>query len=460
MTEEVGPRFRGPLRASEVNPRYFTDERGEAIYLTGSHTWANLVDIRRPGDPPFDYQEYLGFLTSHGHNFVRMWTWDHSELAPWTDELLHFDPLPQARTGPGLARDGKPKFDLGRWNQSYFDRLRERVRQAGERGIYVSIMLFEAWCLRNARPGCDPWLTHPFHRDNNVNGVDGDPNDDGRPLVYTLAVPEVVEFQKAYIRQVVDTVNDLDNVLYEIVNETRADEESVAWHLHLVDYVHEYERIKPKQHPVGMTSDGGTTYNPILFASNADWISPSPRPGESYRYDPPPADGRKVIIADTDHIWGTGGTYQWAWKCFLRGLNPIFMDPWWPLPSWSDDSRRAYDRSLLMTRHFADWGPLRATLGHSRRLADRLPLKCMTPQGELASSGYCLADAGSVYLVYTPDDAQVTVDLAAAPGMVSVEWFYPRTAEAVTSAAVQGGRRYTFLSPLGLDAVLLLRTRK
>ncbi|NLT42919.1 MAG: DUF4038 domain-containing protein, partial [Anaerolineae bacterium] len=177
MTEEVGPRFRGPLRASEVNPRYFTDERGEAIYLTGSHTWANLVDIRRPGDPPFDYQEYLDFLTSHGHNFVRMWTWDHSELAPWTDELLHFDPLPQARTGPGLARDGKPKFDLGRWNQSYFDRLRERVRQAGERGIYVSIMLFEAWCLRNARPGCDPWLTHPFHRDNNVNGVDGDPND-------------------------------------------------------------------------------------------------------------------------------------------------------------------------------------------------------------------------------------------------------------------------------------------
>lgn len=67
-------RFCGPLRVSPINPRYFTDDRGQAIYLTGSHTWANLVDIRREGDPPFDYREYLDFMQAHGHNFMRMWT--------------------------------------------------------------------------------------------------------------------------------------------------------------------------------------------------------------------------------------------------------------------------------------------------------------------------------------------------------------------------------------------------
>ncbi|NPV07965.1 MAG: hypothetical protein HPY83_08390 [Anaerolineae bacterium] len=452
--------FHGPLRVSPTNPRYFTDDRGEAIYLTGSHTWANLVDIRREGDPLFDYREYLDFMEAHDHNFMRLWTWDHTEMAPWTEDKLYFDPLPHARTGPGLALDGKPKFDLGRWNQAYFDRLRSRVLQAGERGIYVSIMLFEAWCLRNARPASDPWITHPYNSHNNVNGVDGDPDGDGKPSVYTLDIPEVVEYQKAYIRQVVDTVNDLDHVLYEIINETKDDEPGVAWHSHMVDYVHEYERTKPKQHPVGMTSDGGPRYNPILLASNADWISPSVRPGEDYRYDPPPADGTKVIIADTDHIWGTGGTYQWAWKCFLRGMNPIFMDPWGPLPSWSDDARRAYDRSVLMTRNFPDWGLLRANLGHTRRFARRLPLDSMSPQGELASSGYCLAAPGEVYLVYSPYDAQVWVDLSAAPGPVAVEWFCPRTAEHTTAPAVQGGRRYTFVSPFGLDAVLLLTARR
>ena len=35
----------GPLRANPANPRYFTDGSGKAIYLTGSHTWANLMDL-------------------------------------------------------------------------------------------------------------------------------------------------------------------------------------------------------------------------------------------------------------------------------------------------------------------------------------------------------------------------------------------------------------------------------
>jgi hypothetical protein len=46
----------GPLRVSSVNPRYFSDPAGRVIYLTGSHTWANLQD-QGPQDPPaaFDY---------------------------------------------------------------------------------------------------------------------------------------------------------------------------------------------------------------------------------------------------------------------------------------------------------------------------------------------------------------------------------------------------------------------
>lgn len=33
----------GPLRPHPHNPRYFTDGSGKAIYLTGAHTWNNLV---------------------------------------------------------------------------------------------------------------------------------------------------------------------------------------------------------------------------------------------------------------------------------------------------------------------------------------------------------------------------------------------------------------------------------
>src|SRR5918994_5641412 len=70
----------GPLRVHPTNPRYFTDGTKspggswKAVYLTGSHTWANLID-RGTDDPPpaFDFDGYLDFLRKHNHNFIRLW---------------------------------------------------------------------------------------------------------------------------------------------------------------------------------------------------------------------------------------------------------------------------------------------------------------------------------------------------------------------------------------------------
>jgi hypothetical protein len=57
-------------------------------------------------------------------------------------------PQPWARTGPGEATDGKPTFDLHTFDQAFFDRLRERVVAASDRGIYVGVMFFDGWALR------------------------------------------------------------------------------------------------------------------------------------------------------------------------------------------------------------------------------------------------------------------------------------------------------------------------
>jgi hypothetical protein len=66
----------GPLRANPANPRYFTDGSGKAIYLTGAHTWSNLLD-RGTVSPPtvaFDYNAYINWMVSHNFNFMRLWT--------------------------------------------------------------------------------------------------------------------------------------------------------------------------------------------------------------------------------------------------------------------------------------------------------------------------------------------------------------------------------------------------
>lgn len=440
----------GPLRAHPTNGRYFTDGTGRAIYLTGSHTWNNLVDMGKADAPaPFDFDAYLDFLQEYGHNFIRLWTWDSVTWVTQANRELGKDfvhqvaPLPWVRTGPSNALDGKPKFDLTRFNPEYFDRLRTRVRAAGDRGIYVSVMLFEGWGLRhgNRRSGTpDGWAYrgHPFHPDNNINGITGDLNGDGNVLeIHSLANPAITALQEAYIRKVVDTVNDLDNVLFEVINEGGEKE----WDWWVVQTIQDYERTKPKQHPVGLTAHGGEKTDSML-ASSADWISPGGQDG--YR-DPAPAwDGRKVSLLDTDHIWGVGGNHAWVWRSFLRGHNPIFMDP--------------YDGSVLGNRFDPKFELLRRNMGYTRCYAQRVNLAVMVPRSELASTQFCLADPGKEYLVYLPDGGDVTVDLGAVSGELSVEWFNPRTGKTAEGPRAAGGQKRTLRPPFAGDAVLYLKS--
>jgi hypothetical protein len=448
--------FQGPLRHNPANPRYFTDDTGRAIYLTGSHTWANLQEIKLEGDPDFDYEAFLDMLQSHHHNFMRLWQWGHPEMAPWTEEKVYFSPLPFARTGPGIAQDGHPKFNLDQWNEAYFERLRARVIEAGARGIYVSVMFFEGWCLKWAYPGSDPWLSHPYNLNNNINGVNGDPNGDGKADIFSLETPEVLTYQRKFIRKVVDTLNDLDHVLFEILNEIPNEERALQWHYQMIDYVHVYEKSKPKQHPVGMTAEGGGQDNTLLFASNADWISPGRGPEAEYKYNPPTADGRKVIINDTDHLWGHGGNYHWAWRSLLRGLNPIFMDPWQPIPSGSSTRAGFPGNADLNTRDYPLWEPLRLNLGYTRRFAERMNLVATAPHNNLASTQYCLANPGQEYLVYLPEDRRVMVNLSAASGTLALEWFNPRTGETVLGEPVSGSGVRDLTAPFDPDVILYL----
>jgi hypothetical protein len=434
----------GPLRVHPQNSRYFTDGSDKAVYLTGSHTWNNLMDMGESDPPPkFDYAAYLDFMERHNHNFMRMWTW---ELATWNTQannqkkLHHVAPLVYARTGPGNALDGKPKFDLNKFDPEYFDRLRSRVAAARDRGIYVSIMLFEGWGVQRIAGG---WKGHPYNRDNNLNGIDGDKDGDGNGLeIHELAIPAVTALQEACVRKVIDTVNDLDNVLYEISNENHP--LSTEWQYHIIAYIHKYEKTKPKQHPVGMTFQFKGGQNSALFDSPAEWVSPNPEGG--FRDNPPAWDGRKIVLNDTDHLWGTGGNSPWVWKSFLRGLNPILMDP--------------YDGRVLEGKPESKWDPIRRSMGYTLRFAKRMNLAAMVPHNEIASTSYCLANPGNEYLVYLPTSGTITVDLSAASGALAAEWFDPNKDATIDGGTIEGGARRSFKSPFGRDAVLYLKAKE
>jgi Family of unknown function (DUF6298) len=386
-----------PLTVHPTNRRYFTDGSGKAVYLTGSQTHINLKDWGYTDPPPtFDYTAYLDFLEQHNHNFIRLWTFDQTQWLRFSDSLqvdatVHVTPFPWVRTGPGIAEDGKPKFNLNQFNQAYFERLRQRIIDAGERGIYVSIMLFEGNTPQLATPPSS-LVGSPFNVNNNVNGIDVDQNKDGKALeAYTLSVPEVTAIQAAYVRKVIDTVNDLDNVLYEVCNECPAD--STKWQYHMIDLIKKYQARKPKQHPIGMTSHFGQSLKD-LYESDADWISPA---GLDAPYDfltnPRPADGRKVVMLDSDHITYFDAYPGMVWKWFTRGMNPVFIDLAPPLR----------DKAPLPEQDL-----IRAAMGFTRAYAEKINLVAMTPRGDLTSTTYALVNPGVEYLVYQPESGAFT----------------------------------------------------
>jgi len=437
---------RGPLRILKSNPRYFTDGTGKAIYLAGTHNWNNFQDTGHrstEGDPPpvLDYRWYLDFLDAHHHNFFRLWRW---ESPKWNDDeplgVKHARPHPWLRAGPGMAKDEKPMFDLSKFDPEYFDRMRSRIIAARDRGMYVSVMLFEGWETQFV----NAWTYHPYGAGNNVNGIDADTDRDGKGReYYTLQNnpmgKRVLAFQEAYLRKVVDTVNDLDNVLYEVCNEAGA--YSTAWQYHVIDFVHQYEAGKPKQHPVGMTFQhpGGT--NRELFNSPADWISPNRGDApDSYLENPPANFSGKVIVNDTDHLCGhTCGDALWVWKSFCRGLNLLFMEELPRSPVWHDSARDA--------------------MGQTRRYAERINLAEMAPHDGLASTRYCLAKPGSEYLVFqTGSTGEFRVNLSDAKGEFSVEWFNIQAGVTVPGKAVHGGGMTIFITPFGGPAALYLKS--
>jgi hypothetical protein len=424
----------GPLRVHPTNPRYFTDGTKlpdgspKAVYLTGSHTWNVLQDSDEVESRRFDYDAFLDLLTRHDHNFFRLWTRMGTGGGPPVAS-----PTIYRRTGPGKANDGEPKYDLTRFNEDFFARVRDRVKMARDRGIYVAVMFFAGDNV-DFRGGNENWPLHPYHKDNNINGIDGDPNGDGQGReCYRLDVPGIIALQDAYVKKVVDTVGDLDNVVWEVGNELPG---TLEFAYHITRLVKKHETAhKLNPHPVGISTfaDARPPMGDFLDGPS-DWITPDGSGGD-YQNDPPATDGKKVIISDTDHLWGVGGDADWVWKSFLRGLHPIYMDP-----LDKDETREGARRAM----------------GQTRRFAERMNLAAMTPRGALSSTTYCLASQGKEYLVYQPRDGEFTLELA--EGKLAVEWFDPMDDKVMSADQVAGGARRTFKPPFDGAAVLYLRS--
>ena len=164
----------------------------------------------------FDYVRYLDELQARGMNLTRTFSGVYCEdqksfnipgntLAPAAGKLI----CPWARSDkPGYANGGN-KFDLTKWDDAYFKRLKDFVAQAGKRGVVVELDLFCPFYEDSM------WNISPMNAANNVNGLGTMP----RTEVYTLKHPAMLALHEAVTRKIVAELNGFDNVYFEICNE-------------------------------------------------------------------------------------------------------------------------------------------------------------------------------------------------------------------------------------------------
>ncbi|MBI5527743.1 MAG: hypothetical protein HY897_15540 [Deltaproteobacteria bacterium] len=181
---------------------------GEKIFLRGYGDYQPLTD------PAIDIPALLDGLADRGIDFYRVWAHGYSNVggAPGRDVL------------PFRFSGGK--YDLTRWDATFFDRLRQFCERAKARGMIVELSLFDHWAMYNAQN----FAPNPWNAANNVNGVVV--GETPFPGFYDTGDAALMQLQRGYVEKVVTETKDYGNIFYEIMNEAGgADDAAIAaWH--------------------------------------------------------------------------------------------------------------------------------------------------------------------------------------------------------------------------------------
>jgi hypothetical protein len=296
-----------PLALHPDNPHYFIF-RGKPAVLIGSGEHYGAVLNRE-----FDYMAYLRELRAKGLNHTRLFSGTYREVPGSfgiTDNTLAPKPVqflsPWARSNTPGEFYGGNKFDLTRWDETFFQRLKDFIRQAGKRGVVVEINLF---C-----PLYDEelWQVNPMNARNNINGVGNSSWND----VLTLKHRDLVETHKAVTRKFVTELNGFDNIYYEVCNEPWVGGVTTEWQDEIVATIVEAQSQLPNQHLISLNLLGLNIRNPnpavsIFNYHHADSAEPVSR---NYALN--------KVIGDNETGFRGPGNFAYrteAWDCIVAG---------------------------------------------------------------------------------------------------------------------------------------------
>jgi hypothetical protein len=290
-----------PISLHPDNPHYFLFRGKPAALVTSGEHYGAVLN----GD--FDYARYLDELKAHGLNLTRTFSGVYREVpGSFNIKGNTLAPKDAAYVSP-WARSGD-KYDLNKWNDDYFKRMKDFVKSAGERGVVVELVLFCTFYEDRL------WDICPLNQKNNVNGV----GKVGREQAHTLREKELNDAQLAFVRKVVSELNGFDNLYYEVCNEPYFAGVADDWQRLVARTVVEAEKGLPHKHLIARNIANGSQKvenpDPNVSIFNFHYANPPHAVTENY-------DLNKAISYDETGFRGSGDTVYrvHAWEFLLAG---------------------------------------------------------------------------------------------------------------------------------------------
>lgn len=206
----------GRIRPYPANPVYW-EYLGRPVVLIGGSVDDNLFQID-------GLEAHLDVLQAAGGNYVRCTLSSRDEGNVW----------------PFLQDPASGKYDLRRFNPDYWDRLTALLEGARRRDIIVQIEIWDSFDYYDGRDMSAPvWQSNPFNPKNNLNysgeesglpdAAPCHPTGTCNPFFRTVPALEdnliVLQFQQAFVDELLRRSLLLGNVLYCMNNETKVSPE-------------------------------------------------------------------------------------------------------------------------------------------------------------------------------------------------------------------------------------------
>jgi len=289
-----------------------------------------------------------------------------------------------------------PGYDVTRFNVAYWRKYEQMLRNARERGIVVSVVMY----VDGARPGVDPFKRDPGGED-----------------------------ERRYYRYAVARLAAFSNVMWDVTNEYQLFRDD-AWAEKMGRVL---KARDPYWHPVSVHGHGDFHFRNSPWADFAMFQSWDERGGHEFMLNNRRRQGSTGRIMPQvneeygyeDHYpvgWGENRKYparcadnrrRLAWGIYMAGCYQTTGERATPAGGWLNGAGdgtmamlKGYARIMRFFREFEWWKT--------------------EPHDELVSRGaYCLAVPGGIYAVYLPAGGRVAVKLD--PGLYKARGYNPRT---------------------------------